>query len=98
MDASDNVDFEVDCSPVLEEGETITSYTLTIPAESALFGLELGTGIKEDAINENIIQFWLSLNNPSLVTDLITLPIQITLNTSNQRTRQRTVAVKVDQL
>lgn len=97
IDSADVLDFEIDCSDLLETGESISSYSVEIPAESSLFGLVLGTGTRAPTINGKIIKIWLSCTTP--VAETVTLPVETTIVTdsSPQRTRQRTAGIKVEQ-
>lgn len=98
MDPSDEVNFEVDLSPQLIEGESVATFTLDLPAESLLYGLTLGTTTREAFLTGDILTIWLTLTEDPI--DLVTLPIEITFVTDSvpSRTKQRTVAVKVEQL
>lgn len=110
MDPSDVVDFIVDCAdpdlPLLEAGETIASFTLTLPAESVALGLTIGTSTRAPAkINtDTAIKLWLSVDSGYIANAAFSgagtsLPVEVTIVTSStpSRTRQRTCVVKVAQ-
>lgn len=99
IDPQDQVDYSVNCAPLLEVGEQITSFSLNLPAESVLFGLQLGTVARLASRSGSVITMWLSFSGIPVTTPII-LPIEVTITTNSvpTRTKQRTVAVKVDQL
>jgi hypothetical protein len=102
MDPQDIVDYTVDISTLLEEGETAASYTISLPAESVLLGLTLGTGEYASTITNNIIRMWLSCSKPNDTAfdgTGVTLPIEISTisNATPPRKKQRTLGVKVAQ-
>lgn len=92
MDPADVIDFKVNTSAALEDGETIVSYTIVLPAESLLFGLSVDSNSRVG----NEITMWLSMSEDPLTP--VTLPIEVNIVTSSNRTKQRTLGVKVDQL
>ena len=101
MDPADEMDFAINCTTLLDVGETISSFTVTLPAESIFLGLTLGTAVKLAARAGNIITIWLTISPAEqaniLYNGTVSLPIEISLVTSSNRKKQRTVAVKVTQ-
>lgn len=99
MDPQDIVEYKVECEPLLEVGESIDSFSLSLPAESTLFGLELGTGAREASLTGTVVTMWFSFDGTP-VPSPVTLPIEITIVTDSipSRTKQRTLGLKVDQL
>jgi hypothetical protein len=104
MDPSDVVDYSVDCTAILDEGETISTYTVAPYAESVLLGLTMGTSTYATTLVGNILTMWLSIaaakqEDVAFAGTGATLPISLTLNTSStpSRKKQRTVVVKVQQ-
>jgi hypothetical protein len=113
MDPADVVDYVADAydtsdpakTPLLEAGESIVSYTLTMSAE----GTALGVTIESVAprapalINSNkAIKFWLSVTsgfqtNVAFDGAGTLIPILVTIDTDMSRRRQRTVVVQVAQ-
>jgi hypothetical protein len=104
LDPYDVVDFQVDLNPLLETGESITAYTISVPTESSLLGLEVKTTDGyTTSLSSNIVQFWLGIllaeqANAAFNTSA-TLPIEISITTNSvpARKKQRTVAVVVKQ-
>lgn len=104
MDPSDVVDFQIDCTSVLETGESIASFTFTANADATLLGLTVGTGASAPAISGNIVTVWLSVSDTykdNIAFDGVgvTLPLTLTITTNSTppRKKQRTVAVMVAQ-
>jgi len=99
MDPQDIVEYKVECAPILEEDEDIASFSLSLPSESLLFGLELGTGTRAASIEGTIITMWFSFDGSPIATPVV-LPIELTVVTTStpSRTKQRTLGLKVDQL
>jgi hypothetical protein len=95
MDPSDVLDFTVDCTALLATGENIISYTVAPGAESTLIGLT----VSNTSVAANIITLWISFTNPTDVAfnNLVTLPVEVTINTNFSRKFQRTVKVQVTQ-
>jgi hypothetical protein len=91
---------------ILETGETIASYTLTVTAEAAALGLEIGTATYAPTNPTNVsIKFWLECNssfqnNAAFNADGLALGVELTVITSSTppRRRQRTLAWMVKQL
>ena len=105
MDPYDIVDYIIDCSKMLEEGENISTYTVSLLAEASLLGLTINNsgGYSTTLISGNRIRVWLSIlpaeqSNPIFV-NAVTLPLEVTITTSSTppRRKQRTVAVTVQQ-
>lgn len=105
MDPADVVDFEFEVSGMLEAGEAVDSYTLTVLPDATALGLTLGTGayapVSVDPVTWRI---WLSVDasqqdNPAFDGTGATLPLELTVVTDSTpaRTRQRTLVVKVAQ-
>ena len=99
----DTVEYMIDASPLLEKFENIASYTVTLPTESSLLGLQIvTTGGYSTSIANNVITFWLAVN-PVNQADLIfvgagvTVPIEVSIITTSvpARKRKRTIAVNV---
>jgi len=105
MDPSDVIDYVVDCTSLLDEGEFVSSYTVVPYSEATLLGLTIGTGAQAPAlISGTKIRVWLSVSasyvdNAAFSGSGATLPIQLTINTSSSpsRRKQRTLVVKVVQ-
>ena len=99
MDPQDIVEYKVDCGPILEVGEDIASFSLSLPSESTLFGLELGTSTRAASRDGNIITMWFSFDGTPIATPVV-LPVELTIVTTStpSRTKQRTLGLKVDQL
>ena len=104
LDPYDVLDFEVDVAPLLEVGEGVASYELSLPTESTLLGLEiLTTDGYVTTMESNIIRFYVGIElaeqaNPAFVAGA-TLPIEVNVTTNSvpPRKKQRTVAVTVVQ-
>lgn len=110
MDPKDLVDFTIEGSsfdkPILEPGETIASFTLTLGAESAALGMELGSGSYLATVtnDETGVKFWSEFysgfyEHASFTDPGVTLPLELYITTSSTPPRkyQRTVAIKVTQ-
>lgn len=104
MDPYEILDFEVDVTNLLAPGEAIQTYSLSLPTESQLLGLEIqATAPYTIERTNNIIRFWLGVISEEHLNPVYnagaTLPIQINIltNTGTTRRRQRTVAVQVFQ-
>ena len=104
MDPYDIVDYSVDCSNMLETGETIASFSLNILAEASVLGLQikLTDGYNSELIG-NTVRMWLTVlpaeqANPAFDGGAI-LPIELVINTNSTppRRKQRTLGVKVIQ-
>lgn len=110
MDPTDQVEYLIDLKdpdkPLLEAGETISSYTLTLLAESVAVGLTISTGARAPTlINSNTgIRVWFEVDNAYWSNtvysgDGVRLPMELTITTSTtpSRRRQRTLVLKVAQ-
>lgn len=105
LDPSELLDYEIDWSSILIDGEEIASYLVEVPAESLLYGLQVGVpgGYATTVTNGTVMRIWVSVavgsrNDPDFITG-ITLPIEVTVTTdaTPPRIRQRTLGVKVIQ-
>jgi len=92
--------------PVLDNGETIASFTIQVAAESALFGLVIEQGSRLPALTNDAksVVFWVSIDpamrsNSAFNGDGVLLGVEITLITSSvpYRQIQRTAVVQVAQ-
>lgn len=104
MDPYDVVDYAVDCTAILDEGENIASYTVVPYAESTLLGLTTGTGAYATSLSGKILTIWLSVQaakqeDPAFLGAGTSLPISLSITTSSTpaRKKQRTLVVKVQQ-
>lgn len=103
----DKVDFIYDASGrLLEVGETISGYTITLSAASIAAGLVLGSGVYAPSLMPSLTQvkFWLSIDpahagDAGFVAPGIWLDMILAITTSNSpaRIRDRTLAVRVCQ-
>lgn len=106
MDPAELLEYQTDLAGnLLEVGETIASYTLTMGAE----GTALGASIRNDGDyvpqtpGSTSIKFWLEVSpafrENSAFDAGVDVPIVATVTTSNvpPRRRQRTVVVRVQQ-
>lgn len=107
LDPHEELDFVLPCEPILEEGEEIASYTLTLLAESVALGLTIMTGSGRDhalvETNQSIL-LWLEVDdayktNAAFDGTGVSLPMEVTIvtNSSPTRTRQFTALVPVAQ-
>ncbi len=101
----DTVEFNVNATPLLESGEAISSYSVTVPTESSLLGLTVNTtGGYTTSITSNVIKFWLSIDVAHQTDSAFTtaggvkLPLEISVTTDSTpaRKKKRTVAVTVE--
>jgi phage tail tape-measure protein len=110
MDPADIVDYQVTLAGtggLLETGETIASYTLTMSAEGAALGVTIGSvgSYAPSLINSSTgVKLWLSVgsgfqSNAAFSGTGVSVGIELTVvtNSSPARTRQRTLVVKVAQ-
>ena len=106
LDPDETRDFVINCSNLLEAGETIASFSLTLSTEAITAGLVLGTGLSapSTAASDTQIVFWLSVTAPPAPEDfaspgtLYNIEVEIITSNASARTYQRTVAVRVAQL
>lgn len=105
MDPTDNVDFLIDLTQLLQVDETVNTFTLTVGAEGVALGLTLGSGVYAPVgVGLQAITFWLNVsagfrNDAAYTGEGVKLPIEVTITTNSvkPRTYQRTVVVKVAQ-
>lgn len=107
LDPHEELDFVIPCGPILEDGEEIDSYTLTVLAESAALGLTImsGGGRDHELVEDNTaIALWLEIadaykTNAAFDGTGASLPMEVTLvtNSAPARTRQFTCLVPVAQ-
>ena len=102
LDPSDLLDYQIDVSSLLETGESISTFTLTVPAESVLLGLTLNTtGGYATTLASNKIQFWVSIDpskqGNAAFNSVAVLPLELSIvtNSTPARKKQRTVAIQV---
>ena len=106
MDPSDLLDYMIDLSTlpsILEEGELIDNYTLTVLSEGVAVGFQIeSTGAYIPVIeNGNKITFWVSVeesqrNNPAFVAGmLVPIELEFTTTSSPPRRKQRTFVITV---
>jgi hypothetical protein len=110
MDPADIVDYEVTLAGdngLLETGEQVSTYTLTMSAEGAALGVTISmvSGYEPSLINSNTgIKMWFYVD-PAFLTNAafsgtgVSVGIELTVNTSSvpSRRRQRTLVLKVAQ-
>lgn len=104
MDPHDRIEYQADLESILESGETISSYTLTMGVEGTALGAFIGSGDYAPAIvNGRSIKFWLEVatldQNQPPYFDGVRVPIEVSVVTSNVPPRrwQRTVVVRIQQ-
>ena len=111
MDPADVVDYELGLGPdggddaLLEEGEQVADWTLTLSAEAVALGLEVGTGdYAPSQPTPTSFRFWFSVD--ALLQDDAafdgagaSLAMELTIETDSTpaRTRQRTLVLQVAQ-
>lgn len=108
MDPRDQVDYQIDCAgKLLEEGETIASFTIALLSEAVAAGIQIMTGGGRDAATVNAnqsVKFWLEVLTGNQLdagfTAGVTAGIELTVTTNSvpSRRRQRTFTVQVKQL
>lgn len=84
-DTASMLDFVFDWSSWLASGETISSFTVTVPT-----GITLGTGAKAPSQADGKVTYWLSGGTAG-----VTYPIQCTIVTSAGRTDNRKMIIRV---
>lgn len=108
MDPSDVLDFEMRFDQLLETGEDIASFTISLHPDSVA-GAELGTASRAaaiftktvDGVAQEGVRFWLSINpaqQSSIVFDSgaeVGIVVRITTNSSPSRTIERTAVINV---
>lgn len=119
MDPADIVDFvanfydtsDATKTPILESGETISSYTLTMSSEGAALGVTIETvaprahGLITSSagyVDNTAIKFWLSVTGANATNAAwdatgTKIPVTVTINTSQNRRRERTMVVTIAQ-
>jgi hypothetical protein len=107
LDPSEELDYLVPLTPILEIGEAAETYSLVLLPEAVALGLTIMNGDDRDhkLVQANAaISFWLTID-PALRGDLLfegggtALPMEVTITTSSEppRIRQRTFLVPVVQ-
>lgn len=108
MDPYDRVDFLLTldgADGMLEAGEGVASYTLTLLAEATALGLTIGTAAYAPSQpNAQSLRFYLEVDsgfqaNAAFDGDGVTLGLELSITTDSTpaRRRQRTIGVKVAQ-
>lgn len=92
---------------ILQPGESVVSYTLALPLEASAAGLtivekETENGKYATRLADRTLAFWLNVNptqqkSPTFDGQGVTLPIELTITTSNTppRIKQRTLKIRV---
>lgn len=107
LDPQEELDFAINCVGLLEAGETIASYTLTVLAEAVALGLTIMSGGgRNHALNDSDagIDLWLTIA-PGFQANAafdgagtpLPLHVQFETDSSPARTRERTFLVQVAQ-
>lgn len=107
LDPQEELDFSINCAGLLELGEEIASYTLTVLAEGVALGLTIMSGSGRDhGLNDesNGVDFWLTID-PGYQANVafegagtaLPLHVQFETNSTPARTRERTFLVQVAQ-
>lgn len=105
MDPSDLIDYVFDLSTdsILETGELVSSYTLTVQSEGVAVGFEIQAlgGYEPSIATGNIITAWFAVNianQGDVAFDAgVDVPIELEINTDSTPSRriQRTFVVTV---
>lgn len=111
LDPNEEMDFILNCSSILEVGEEIASYTLTLLSEAVALGVTIMSGSgRDDALitgssefdDNTAVKLWLEIDdayktNAAFNDPGTSLGMEITIVTNSvpARTRQRTALVKV---
>ena len=108
LDPHEELDFLLDCGPLLESGEEIVGYTLTVLAEGVALGLTImsGSGRDHELVGNNrAVRFWATIDaayksNAGFAGSGTSLPLEIALVTNSDpaRIRNRTFLIEVAQL
>lgn len=108
IDPAEEVDFILDLSTILEDGEAIEDFTLVASTEAIAAGLSIVEGHGRDAakvLDERGILLWLELDPEVATAEQFSrvgtrLPIEVSITTTSvpQRVLQRTFLVRVRQL
>lgn len=105
LDPQEELDWIIPCAPLLEAGEEILSYTLTVLPEAVALGLTIMSGGGRDhglvEGNQSIL-VWLEIDdafesNAAFDEGGINLPMEVTIvtNSDPRRTRNRIFLVPV---
>lgn len=111
MDPADVVDYELELGPdggsdaLLEDGEQVDDWTLTLSAEAVALGLTLGTGDYAPVQpTPTSFRFWFSVDamlqdDSAFDSAGSSLAMELTIETDSMppRTRQRTLILQVAQ-
>jgi hypothetical protein len=113
MDPRDIIDFIANCydtsdpdkPPLLETGETISSYVLTMSAEGAALGVTIETvAPRASALinSDTAIRYWLSVTsgfqaNAAFDGVGTKIPVSVEISTNQNRRRERTMVIQVAQ-
>ena len=106
MDTEDSVDYVGEFDVILVSGETIVAgFTVSPTTESAALGFEIDTGAKVPVLEtgDQKVLFWGKVNvsnqaDAIFSDDGVQCEVEITVNTTDSRTYQRTFLVTVKQL
>lgn len=100
LDPNEQLDWLMPCAPLLEAGEAIDTYTLTLLPEAVAMGLTIMSHELVDG--DRSIKLWLTIDDafqadPAFDGAGTALGMEVTLvtNSTPPRTRQRTALVKV---
>lgn len=107
LDPHEVLDYLIPLGPVLEEGETATTYSLDLLPEAVALGLTIMSGDGRDHAlvqDGTAISMWLTIDDafvadPAFDGAGTALPMQFTIETNSNpsRTRQRTFLAPVAQ-
>jgi hypothetical protein len=107
MDPKEELDFAIDVAGLLEVGENVASYTLSVFAEAVALGLAIMSGSGRNAFYSLVtkkVSFWLAIdvgNQSNVAYDgagaSLGLLLTIITDATPARTRQRTVVVRAAQ-
>ena len=117
MDPADLIDFEADLTgntvplsaseePLLNTGEDVASFTLSMSPEGTALGLTISAQLGyAPTLDNGVIRLWLYVEealreNAAFAGAGVSIPITLTVTTNSTpaRRRQRTLVVKVAQL
>lgn len=103
LNPGDEVDYTFDLAGnLLETGEAVASWSLTLSAASIAAGLQTGTGQYASSLTGTVLRFWFSIN-PSHIADSdfdgtgswLDMTVEVTTNNSPPRIRNRTLLIHV---
>lgn len=107
LDPHEELDFVIAATAILETGEEIDSYTLSLLPEAVALGLTIMEGAGRDIAlveSDAAIKLWLTIDDDfktdaAFVGTGTALPMELTIVTTSTpaRTRQRTFLVRVVQ-